>query len=229
MTADEQHKSWQDISASMKKHRQETISAVIPAVPDARKDLPLNVTGVPSQLLPPDVVSLTETPTETLLKKLATGDLTSTRLTKAFLQRAGLASHFTNCITELLPERALARAKYLDEYFTTHRKPIGPLHGLPISVKEHIGMKDLDLNAAFISWVGRKAPDDALILKLLWRAGCVFYARTTEPQALMHLETSNNIYGVTVNPNTSHNPAVAHTPVPRASKSHQPYRPAPPT
>lgn len=30
----------------------------------------------------------------------------------------------TNCITELLPERALARAQYLDEYFAQHRKPI---------------------------------------------------------------------------------------------------------
>jgi len=60
--------------------------------------------------------------------------------------------------------------------------------------------KGLDLNAGFVSWVGRTATDDALILKLLWNAGCVFYARTTEPQALMHLETSNNIYGVTVNP-----------------------------
>ena len=61
-------------------------------------------------------------------------------------------------------------------------------------------MKGLDLNAGFVAWVGRTAPDDSVILKLLWNAGCVFYARTTQPQTLMHLETSNNIYGVTVNP-----------------------------
>ena len=61
-------------------------------------------------------------------------------------------------------------------------------------------MKGLDLNAGFVSWVGRMGIDDALILKLLWKAGAVFYARTTEPQTLMHLETSSNIFGVTVNP-----------------------------
>lgn len=61
-------------------------------------------------------------------------------------------------------------------------------------------MKGLDLNTGFISWVGRLGTDDALILKLLWNAGAVFHARTTEPQTLMHLETSSNIYGVTVNP-----------------------------
>ena len=100
----------------------------------------------------------------------------------------------------MLPERASARAKYLDNYLSKHGKPIGPLHGLPISVKEHIGMKDLGLNAGFVSWWDHKGKDDAHVLKILWSAGCVFYARTTEPQTLMHLETSNNLYGVTTNP-----------------------------
>lgn len=61
-------------------------------------------------------------------------------------------------------------------------------------------MKDLGLNTGFVSWWDRKGEDDALVLKILWNAGCVFYARTTQPQTLMHLETSNNLYGTTVNP-----------------------------
>jgi hypothetical protein len=36
---------------------------------------------------------------------------------------------------------------------------------------------------------------------VLWEAGAVFYVRTTMPQTGMHLETSSNIYGVTLNPN----------------------------
>ena len=105
-----------------------------------------------------------------------------------------------NCVTELLPQRALQRAAELDAYIVNHGKPVGCLHGLPISVKEHIGMDGLDCNAGFVGWIGRVAPGTALILRILWDAGCVFYARTTQPQTLMHLETSNNIYGVTVNP-----------------------------
>ena len=61
-------------------------------------------------------------------------------------------------------------------------------------------MKGLGLNAGFISWWDRKGEDDAHVLKILWNAGCVFYARTTEPQTLMHLECSSNLYGITVNP-----------------------------
>lgn len=61
-------------------------------------------------------------------------------------------------------------------------------------------MKGLDLNAGFASWVGRVAPVDAHILKILRAAGAVFYVRTTQPQTLMHLETSSALYGATVNP-----------------------------
>jgi amidase len=106
----------------------------------------------------------------------------------------------TNCITELLPERALVRAKELDDYFTQHNRPTGPLHGLPISVKEMIGMEDLGLNAGYVTWWGKTATEDAHVLQTLWNAGAVFYARTTQPQSMMHLETDSNLYGITVNP-----------------------------
>ena len=114
---------------------------------------------------------------------------------RAFMRRAGLAQKLTNCVTELLPEKALERAAQLDEYLATHKKPMGPLHGVPISVKEHIGMKGLDLNGGFVGWVGNVAEEDALLLQPLWNAGAIFYVRTTQPQTLMHLETNSNLYG----------------------------------
>ena len=36
---------------------------------------------------------------------------------------------------------ALARAKELDEYYAKHGKPSGPLHGLPISLKDQLRVK----------------------------------------------------------------------------------------
>lgn len=66
-----------------------------------------------------------------------------------------------------------------------HKKPMGPLHGLPVSVKEHVGMRGLTCNAGLVAWADVIATDDALILKTLWDAGCVFYVWTTQPQALV--------------------------------------------
>lgn len=99
----------------------------------------------------------------------------------------------TNCITELLPERALARAQELDDYFKENKKPRGPLHGLPISVKEHVGMKGLSLNAGLVAWADKQADDDALLLKILFQAGCVFYVRTTEPQTLVSSQVCSSM------------------------------------
>ncbi|KAI9702417.1 MAG: hypothetical protein M1836_000896 [Candelina mexicana] len=176
--------TWQEIAHNMQKHRDETIAEVQPSIPDVPRELPRNVTLIPAELLSTREIELTETSPEKLVAALAEGDLASIELTNAFLRRAGLAQKLVNCITELLPERALTRAKELDHYYAEHKKPIGALHGLPISVKEHVGMKGLDLNAGFVSWVGRTAEDDASILKILWREGCVFYARTTQPQTV---------------------------------------------
>jgi amidase len=36
---------------------------------------------------------------------------------------------------------ALARAKALDEYLEKNKKPVGPLHGLPISLKDQFRIK----------------------------------------------------------------------------------------
>jgi amidase len=55
-------------------------------------------------------------------------------------------------------------------------------------------MKGLDFNARFMGWVGRVAKKDAYILSILWAARAVFYVRTTQPQTLIYLETSSNIY-----------------------------------
>ncbi|XMA11847.1 hypothetical protein WAI453_004638 [Rhynchosporium graminicola] len=49
-------------------------------------------------------------------------------------------------------------------------------------------------------WVGTVAEEDALILQILWKAGAVFFARTTQSQMLMHLEISGNLYRVTTQP-----------------------------
>ncbi|KAI1373284.1 amidase [Hypoxylon crocopeplum] len=192
---------WEDVAADRQRHRDATIAEVRPPVPELRpEDVPLNTTGIPKKLLTEEEIRVTGTNVEDLVKKIASGEWTSTAVISAFLRRAGLAQKLTNCITELLPKRALERAAELDEYLATNGKPIGPLHGIPISVKEHVGVKGQDLNAGYVAWVGHVAEDDALVLQCLWDAGTVFYARTTQPQTLMHVETSSNLYGVTVNP-----------------------------
>lgn len=94
-------------------------------------------------------------------------------------------------------DEAIARAKYLDSL----PEPKGMLFGLPISTKEHHGMvgPDVVTTASFVAWIGKKHGSN-ILYDTFWDEGCVFYARTTQPQTIMHLETNNNIFGRTVNP-----------------------------
>ncbi|CAF3863605.1 unnamed protein product [Rotaria sp. Silwood1] len=163
----------------------------------------LDVTNIPRQcgLLSDDEITITEHYSATqLVTQLAQGQLTAEQVIKAYLKRAGIAHQLTNCATEFLVKEALDRAKYLDEEFKRRGGPVGPLHGLPISLKDMITMRGRRVNAGWIKWIDRIAEDDALIVKILYEAGAIFYVRTTEPQSLMHLECSSPVYGTTLNP-----------------------------
>ncbi|KAK6336388.1 hypothetical protein TWF696_001948 [Orbilia brochopaga] len=192
---------WQKIALERQQYRDASISRISPRIPNVQPaNLPLNVLNTARSMLTRQEVKITEMSSTELLGLLASGKLTAVEVTNAFLRRAGVAQKLVNCITEVLPERALATAKYLDDYYRKHRKPIGPFHGLPISVKEHIGVKGLTYNAAICSKAGDISPDDHDLIKILGAAGAVIYARTTEPQSLMQFETHSNLYGTTVNP-----------------------------
>jgi hypothetical protein len=50
----------------------------------------------------------------------------------------------TNCLTEIFVDRALERAAWLDEQLKSTGKVVGPLHGLPVSLKDQIRIKGLE-------------------------------------------------------------------------------------
>ena len=84
-------KSWQEIAQIAQDLRDKSIEQVEPTIPDVPSELPLNVSKLPAELLSKAEISITETSPEDLLDLLASGKVTSTEVTNAFLRRAGLA------------------------------------------------------------------------------------------------------------------------------------------
>ncbi|KAK1252279.1 hypothetical protein MKX08_003466 [Trichoderma sp. CBMAI-0020] len=164
--------------------------------------LPQDVTSVPrsSDLMTDAELQLTEDYDATaLLERLAAKKITAVELLAAFRKRATIAQQCTNCLTELLPE-AIYDAEACDQHLAMTGRLMGPLHGIPLSLKNQIGVKSHLTNAGFVTWINNTSKDDAAIVKTFRKLGAVVFARTNQPQAGMHLETSNNIYGTTVNP-----------------------------
>ena len=77
---------------------------------------------------------------------------------------------------------------------------MGPLHGLPISLKDNFNLKGLDATVGFASHVDDPAKADSTLASLLEEAGAVFYVKTNVPTAMMIAETVNNVFGRTTNP-----------------------------
>lgn len=55
---------------------------------------------------------------------------------------------------EIAFDVGLERAKELDEYYKKHQKTVGPLHGLPVSLKDQFHVKGFETTMAYTGWVG---------------------------------------------------------------------------
>ncbi|ODQ44129.1 hypothetical protein PICMEDRAFT_74965 [Pichia membranifaciens NRRL Y-2026] len=162
-----------------------------------------SVLNVPEKFLSKKEYDITEHYTvKELLEKLQTGAFSATDVVKAFSHRAAIATQLTNCCTELMFEYGAERAKFLDEYLEKHKKPFGPLHGLPISLKDSFNIPGFDSTLGFVSKIGNKAGFDTVgdFARLLSDLGAVFYVKTNIPQTLMTGDSENNIFGRTLNP-----------------------------
>ncbi|KAM0327046.1 hypothetical protein ACHAQA_006169 [Verticillium albo-atrum] len=179
--------------------RDGSLAKVEPALQGVPETLPLNSQGLPRGSLTPREIEITENySVAQLLAVLRQREISVEEVTRAFLRRAALAQLAkTNCLTELRWDQAIARARHLDSL----PEPQGLLFGLPISTKEHHGMvgENVTSHASFAAWIG-KPQGSNLLYDTFWDEGCVFFARTTQPQTIMQLETNSNIYGRTVNP-----------------------------
>ncbi|KAK0643850.1 amidase signature domain-containing protein [Cercophora newfieldiana] len=137
------------------------------------------------------------------------GQLTAIQVTAAFCKTAAISHQINNCLLEIFFDQALERAQYLDEYFAEHGKTVGPLHGLPVSLKDQFHVKGVDTTMGYVGWIGSNLgitdPRDvhqveSQITSELLAAGAVLFCKTSVPQTLFFAETKNNIIGYTLNP-----------------------------
>ncbi|KAL1743031.1 amidase signature domain-containing protein [Schizophyllum fasciatum] len=145
-------------------------------------------------------LAITETDdVSVILKNLATGAWSAVDVTTTFCKRAIVAHQLTNCLTEIWVEDALTRARELDALFAK-QGPVGPLHGLPISLKDQFDVAGKECTMGIASWIGRVSVEDAALVTVLKNAGAIPYVRTNVPQTLMLAETDNWVFGLTTNP-----------------------------
>lgn len=119
------------------------------------------------------------------------------------LRRAWLTFVQTSCLTEIFFVEAMERARVLDQHLADTGEVVGPLHGLPVSLKVHISTRmALDqgkltgqdcfavagqyATAGYVEYLKRPIPtDNSALANLLLDAGAVLYCKTNIPQTMM--------------------------------------------
>ncbi|KAF7947380.1 hypothetical protein EAE96_008468 [Botrytis aclada] len=160
-----------------------------------------DVTGHIRQYLSLEEVKITETDAVNIVRKTSSGDWTCSAVVKAFCHRAALAHQMINCLHEIMFASALQRASELDAYSAEHKELMGPLHGLPVSLKDSIHVKGMNTSLGYVGWLGKPQPEkESQVVTDLLSLGAVIYVKTSVPQGSMSAETRNNIIGYTPNP-----------------------------
>ncbi|KAG7144762.1 Acetamidase like protein [Verticillium longisporum] len=115
----------------------------------------------------------------------------------------------TNCLHEIFFDAALDEAQKLDDYFAATGQLKGPLHGLPISLKDQFHVRGVETTMGYVGWIGtfqgRKGTGKEMVfeselVRELRHLGAVLYCKTSVPHTLMSGETFNNIVGYVPNP-----------------------------
>jgi amidase len=130
------------------------------------------------------------------------GALTSVKLVQAYLERiraCDQAGPKLNVMIYLNP-RALDEAAALDEHFRRTGKFVGPLHGIPVLLKDNINTKDMPTTGGSLSLAGYTPATDAAIAQKLRSAGAIILAKVNLHEFAIWGETISSIRGQTLNP-----------------------------
>jgi amidase len=108
---------------------------------------------------------------------MASGELTSRELTEAYLQRIEALEPTLHAVIQTNPEAIDIATKWDAE---RRRGTVrGPLHGIPVLVKDNIGTDDrMETTAGSLALVGSRVPRDATVVARLRAAGAVVLGKT---------------------------------------------------
>jgi len=123
----------------------------------------------------------------------------ATELVEAHLARIQQLNPKLNAFVQVDTEGALRQARATDEALS-RSEDLGPLHGVPVSIKSSIEVKGLRAESGTRLRAGFVAATDAPLVSRLRNAGAVILGTTNTPELLMAWETDNLLYGRTNNP-----------------------------
>jgi Asp-tRNA(Asn)/Glu-tRNA(Gln) amidotransferase A subunit family amidase len=145
------------------------------------------------------VRDLTFLPAVTLAQHIRERKVSAVEVADAHLKKIERLNPRLNAFVEVDPERVRREARDADAAVTAGR-PLGPLHGVPVSIKSSIDVAGMKCESGTRLRAGLVAAQDAPLVARLRNAGAIVLGVTNTPEILMAWETDNLLYGRTNNP-----------------------------
>ena len=134
-----------------------------------------------------------------LAHRIADRQLSSTEVVEAHLARIDAVNPALNAIVRVLADDARAAAAAADRKLAAGES-IGPLHGVPFTVKENIDMAGLPTTRGVPARAQAGVPADAPVVERMRAAGAIPIGRTNLPDMALRVHTTSSLHGLTRNP-----------------------------
>ncbi len=141
-----------------------------------------------------------------LAQLIREGKATSTEIVTEHLERIKKHNDKLNALISIFEEEALEEAAACDKE-TKDGKSRGPLHGVPVTIKEQFWIKGKKSNTNFKMLKDFVAPEDAVVVDRIKKSGAIILGQTNVPKNLLDYQVAGDIYPDGKNPyNTEYTP-----------------------
>jgi amidase len=130
---------------------------------------------------------------------IRSGAISSVEVVEAHIARMRDVNPRLNAVVVDLSEEALTAAKAADNARTKKTEP-GPLHGVPITIKENVDYEGRPNPNGVPAQMNIIAPSDAPVVRNLRKAGAIVLGLTNTPEFSFRGFTENPLHGLTLNP-----------------------------
>jgi amidase len=134
-----------------------------------------------------------------MARRIARRELSSAEVVDAHLARIEAVNPALNAIVRVLADEARAAAASADERVKAG-ETVGPLHGVPFTVKENIDMAGLPTTWGVPALAQAVVPKDAPVVERMRAAGAIAIGRTNLPDMGLRIHTFSSLHGLTRNP-----------------------------
>jgi amidase len=134
-----------------------------------------------------------------LAAMIAGKEVSSAEVIEAHLARIEAVNPTVNAVTRVLADEARSAAAAADQALA-EGEPLGPLHGVPFTVKQNIDLVGSSTNWGLVALADALPPVDSPVVERMKGAGAIPIGRTNCPDMALRVHTDSGLYGLTRNP-----------------------------